>query len=245
MQCQAAYGERSDERTNSRNGYRGRRWDTRVGTIDLNVPKLREGSYFPAWLLVHRRRAEQALASVIAQAYVEGVSTRRVEDLVEAMGIAGISRSEVSRLAGELDAKVAEFRERPLDTGPYRYLWIDALTQKVREGGRVVNVSAVVATAVNVEGRREIVGFDIVTTESTDGVDRVPAFPGRPRPVRGRAGHLRRPRRHQSRHRGGAGRGVVAALPNPLHGQPGHEGPEGELADDRHPGALDLRAARP
>jgi transposase-like protein len=167
MLCQAGYGERTEERVNSRNGYRDRRWDTRVGTIDLNVPKLREGSYFPAWLLTHRRRAEQALASVIAQAYVEGVSTRRVEDLVEAMGIAGISRSEVSRLAAELDAKVAEFRERPLDAGPYRYLWIDALTQKVREGGRVVNVSAVVATAVNVEGRREIVGFDIVTTEST------------------------------------------------------------------------------
>ena len=91
MQCQAGYGERSEERTNSRNGYRERRWDTRVGTIDLKVPKLREGSYFPAWLLVHRRRAEQALASVVAQAYVEGVSTRRVEDLVEAMGIAGIS----------------------------------------------------------------------------------------------------------------------------------------------------------
>jgi putative transposase len=167
MQCQAGYGERTDERVNSRNGYRDRRWDTRVGTIDLNVPKLREGSYFPAWLLTHRRRAEQALASVVAPAYVEGVSTRRVEDLVEAMGIAGISPSQVSRLAGELDAKVAEFRERPLDAGPYRYLWIDALTQKVREGGRVVNVSAVVATAVNVEGRREIVGFDIVTTEST------------------------------------------------------------------------------
>jgi len=167
MRCQAAYGERSEERTNSRNGYRDRRWDTRVGSIDLAVPKLREGSYYPAWLLTHRRRAEQALASVIAQAYVEGVSTRRVDDLVKAMGIEGISRSEVSRLAGELDAKVAEFRERPLDAGPYRYLWIDALTQKVREGGRVLNVSAVIATAVNVEGRREIVGFDIVTTEST------------------------------------------------------------------------------
>ncbi len=167
MLCQADYGERSEERVNSRNGYRERRWDTRVGTIDLNIPKLREGSYFPAWLLTHRRRAEQALASVVAQAYVEGVSTRRVEDLVEALGIAGISKSEVSRLAGELDAKVAEFRTRPLDAGPYRYLWIDALTQKVREGGRVLNVSAVIATAVNVEGRREIVGFDIVTTEST------------------------------------------------------------------------------
>jgi transposase-like protein len=167
MLCQAAYGERSDERVNSRNGYRGRRWDTRAGTIDLAVPKLREGSYFPAWLLTHRRRAEQALASVVAQAYVEGVSTRRVDDLVEAMGIAGISPSQVSRLAGELDVKVAEFRERPLGAGPYRYLWIDALTQKVREAGRVVNVSAVIATAVNGEGRREIAGFDIVTSEDT------------------------------------------------------------------------------
>lgn len=165
--CHAGYGERTDERVNSRNGYRDRRWDTRVGTIDLAVPKLREGSYFPDWLLRHRRRSEQALASVVAQAYVEGVSTRRVDDLVKAMGIEGISKSEVSRLAAELDAKVAEFRERPLDAGPYRYVWIDALTQKVREAGRVVNVSAVIATAVNNEGRREIIGFDIVTAEST------------------------------------------------------------------------------
>ena len=147
----------------------------------LQIPKLREGSYFPQWLLVHRRRAEQALASVVAQAYVEGVSTRRVDDLVEAMGIAGISASEVSRLASTLDDKVAEFRNRPLESGPYRYLWIDALTQKVREGGRVVNVSAVIATAVNVEGRREIVGFDIVTTESTTAqrTDGVRVFDGR------------------------------------------------------------------
>ena len=169
MQCQAGYGERTDERVNSRNGYRDRRWDTRAGTIELAVPKLREGTYYPAWLLTHRRRAEQALASVVAQAYIEGVSTRRVDDLVKAMGIEGISRSEVSRLAGELDGKVDEFRQRPLDEGPYRYLWIDALTQKVREGGRVVNVSAVVATAVNIEGRREIVGFEIITSETTAG----------------------------------------------------------------------------
>ena len=165
--CGAAFNERSDERVNSRNGYRTRDWDTRVGTIDLAVPKLREGTYYPDWLLVPRRRAEQALVTVIGQAYVEGVSTRRVDDLVKAMGIDGISSSQVSRMAAELDAKVTEFRERPLDRGPYRYLWIDALTQKVREGGRVVNVSAVIATAVNVEGRREIVGFDIVTTEDT------------------------------------------------------------------------------
>ena len=166
-QCGAALGERSEERVNSRNGYRTRDWDTRVGTIDLAVPKLREGTYYPDWLLVPRRRAEQALVTVIGQAYIEGVSTRRVDDLVKAMGIDGISSSQVSRMAAELDAKVTEFRERPLDAGPYRYLWIDALTQKVREGGRVVNVSAVIATAVNVEGRREIIGFDIVTTEDT------------------------------------------------------------------------------
>ena len=167
--CGAAMNERSDERVNVRNGYRNRDWDTRVGTIDLAIPKLREGTYYPEWLLVPRRRAEQALVAVIAQAYVEGVSTRRVDDLVKAMGIEGISSSQVSRMAAELDAKVTEFRERPLDAGPYRYLWIDALTQKVREGGRVVNVSAVIATAVNVEGRREIIGFDIVTTEDTAG----------------------------------------------------------------------------
>ena len=165
--CGAGYNERTEERVNSRNGYRVRDWDTRVGSIDLSIPKLRAGSYRPDWLLVPRRRAEQALVAVIGQAYVEGVSTRRVDDLVKAMGIDGISASEVSRMAASLDTKVAEFRDRPLESGPYRYLWIDALTQRVREGGRVVNVSAVIATSVNAEGRREIVGFDIVTTEDT------------------------------------------------------------------------------
>jgi len=168
MQCNAGYGERTDERENSRNGYRTRPWDTRVGTIaELAVPKLRRGVYSPEFLLQPRRRAEQALVAVICQAYVAGVSTRRVDDLVKAMGIEGMSKSEVSRLAAELDGIVAEFRERPLDQGPYRYLWIDALTQRVREGGRVVNVSAVIATAANAEGQREVVGFDIATTEAT------------------------------------------------------------------------------
>jgi len=168
-QCNAGYGERTDERENFRNGYRLRPWDTRVGTIEkLAVPKLRQGVYSPEFLLQPRRRAEQALVAVICQAYVAGVSTRRVDDLVKALGIEGISKSEVSRLAAEFDAVVAEFRKRPLDQGPYRYLWIDALTQRVREGGRVVNVSVVIATAVNADGQREIVGFDIVTTEDTD-----------------------------------------------------------------------------
>ena len=167
MQCGAAYRERTEERENSRNGYRMRPWDTRVGSVELAVPKLRRGVYSPEFLLQPRRRAEKALMAVVCQAYVEGVSTRRVDDLVKAMGIEGISKSEVSRMAQELDVKVAEFRERPLDRGPYRYLWIDAVTQRVREGGRVVNVSVVIATATNAEGHREIVGFDIVTTEDT------------------------------------------------------------------------------
>ena len=167
-QCGAAYNERTEDRENTRNGYRTRPWDTRVGTIELRVPKLRSGVYSPEFLLSPRRRAEQALVAVICQAYVEGVSTRRVDDLVKAMGIEGISKSEVSRLAAELDERVAEFRGRPLESGPYRYCWIDALTQRVREGGRVVNVSAVIATAVNAEAKREIVGFDVVTTEDTD-----------------------------------------------------------------------------
>lgn len=119
--CGAGLGERSEDRVNSRNGYRPRGWDTRVGSVELAVPKLREGSYFPDWLLVPRRRGEQALVAVVCQAYVEGVSTRRLDDLVKAMGIEGISRSQVSRMATELDAKVAEFRNRPLgDAGPYR-----------------------------------------------------------------------------------------------------------------------------
>jgi putative transposase len=169
MQCGAGYNERSEERENSRNGYRTRPWDTRVGSIELSVPKLRRGVYSQEFLLTPRRRAEKALMAVICQAYVEGVSTRRVDDLVKAMGMEGISKSEVSRIAVELDQKVREFRERLLDQGPYRYLWVDALTQRVREGGRVVNVSLVVATVVNREGRREIAGFDIITTEDTAG----------------------------------------------------------------------------
>jgi putative transposase len=167
MQCGAAYGEKTPERENSRNGYRLRPWDTRVGSIELAVPKLRRGVYSPEFLLQPRRRAEQALVAVICAAYVEGVSTRRVDDLVKAMGIDGISKSEVSRMAAALDQVVNEFKERPLSEGPYRYVWIDALTQRVREGGRVVNVSAVIATAVNAEGRREIIGFEIATTEDT------------------------------------------------------------------------------
>ena len=132
--------------------------------MELHIPKLREGSYFPS-LLEPRRRSERALLAVIQQAYVEGVSTRRVDDLVKALGCEGISKSQVSRICQELDVVVDGFLGRPLDGGPCPYLWLDALTQKVREDGRIVNVSVVVATAVNGEGKREIIGMDVGTSE--------------------------------------------------------------------------------
>ncbi len=164
--CGAAYGERSDDRINSRNGYRERDFDTRVGTMDLKVPKLRSGSYFPDWLLENRRRAERALVAVIAECYVKGVSTRRVDGLVKTLGIEGISSSQVSRMAKSLDEQVTAFRTRPLDEHPYPYVWVDALAIRVREGGRVVRVAVVVATSVNAEGRREILGLDVFTEET-------------------------------------------------------------------------------
>lgn len=160
----AEHGERNPDRLTHRNGYRSRAWDTRVGTMELRIPKLREGSYFPS-LLEPRRRSERALLAVIQQAYVEGVSTRRVDDLVKALGCDGISKSQVSRICMELDGVVNSFLGRPLDEGPYCYMWLDALSQKVREEGRIVNVSVAVATAVNVEGKREIVGMDVGTSE--------------------------------------------------------------------------------
>jgi transposase-like protein len=163
--CGAGYGERSPERVNRRNGYRGRDWDTRAGSIELAVPKLREGSYFPDWLLERRRRAEQALVAVIADAYLAGVSTRRVEKLVRQLGIERMSRSQVSRLAQSLDAIVEDFRTRPLDGGPYPYLTLDALVVKCREGGRTVNVCVVHAVGVNRDGFRESLGLDVVTAE--------------------------------------------------------------------------------
>jgi transposase-like protein len=163
--CGAEYGARSPERTNSRNGYRGRRWDTRAGSIELAIPKLRTGSYFPEWLLERRRRAEQALVQVVAECYVRGVSTRRVDGLVRTLGIESLSKTQVSAMAKSLDATVDAFRNRPIDSGPYRYLWIDALVQKCREGGRVVNVALICATAVNRDGQREILGMDVITAE--------------------------------------------------------------------------------
>jgi len=163
--CGAGYGERSDDRENVRNGYRSRAWDTRVGTMEVAIPKLRTGSYFPDWLLEPRRRAEKALVAVVAECYVRGVSTRRVDGLVKTLGIESMSKSQVSALCKSLDPIVESFRNRPLDAGPYRYVWIDALVVKCREDGRIANVCAVLATAVNANGQREILGLDVVTQE--------------------------------------------------------------------------------
>ncbi|GII13266.1 IS256 family transposase [Planomonospora parontospora subsp. parontospora] len=167
--CGAAYGERSDQRANRRNGYRTRGWDTRAGTVELAIPKLRSGTYFPDWLLQRRRRAEQALISVVATSYLLGVSTRRVDKLIEQLGVQHISKSQVSEMAKMLDGQVEAFRTRPLDGGPYAFLWLDALTQKVREDGRTVNVHVLVATAVNADGRREILGLEVSSAEDGAG----------------------------------------------------------------------------
>jgi putative transposase len=167
--CGAPYGERSAERTNSRNGYRARDFDTRVGTMEVAVPKLRASSYFPDWLLERRRRAEAAMVTVVATCYLLGVSTRRMEKLVETLGITRLSKSQVSVMARELDEQVESFRSRPLDAGPYTFVAADALTMKVREGGRVVNTHVLIATGVNADGHREILGLDICSAEDGAG----------------------------------------------------------------------------
>src|SRR3954454_23527788 len=167
--CGAEYGVRSAERTNSRNGYRVREFDTRAGTVDVAIPKLRSGSYFPDWLLERRRRAERALTTVVATCYLLGVSTRRMERLVESLGITRLSKSQVSEMARDLDEQVAQFRSRPLDAGPYTFVAADALVLKVREGGRVVGVHALVATGVNADGHREILGLQVSSAEDGAG----------------------------------------------------------------------------
>ena len=167
--CGASYRTVAEGRVNRRNGYRHRDFDTRAGTIDVAIPKLRAGSYFPDWLLERRRRAEAALTTVVATCYLLGVSTRRMNTLVQTLGITGLSKSQVSQMATELDEQVTQFRTRPLDAGPYTFLAADALTMRVREGGRVVKVACLVATVVNVEGYREILGLQVTSTEDGAG----------------------------------------------------------------------------
>jgi putative transposase len=163
-QIGAEHSERTLDRVTHRNGYRRRDWDTRAGTIELAIPRVRQGSYLPS-ILEPRRRAERALTAVVAQCYVEGVSTRRVDDIARAMGLEGISKSQVSRMCAELDEVVAAWRNRPLDAGPYAFVWLDALVVKVREGGRVANTAALVATGVNADGHREVLGLDVGAAE--------------------------------------------------------------------------------
>ena len=160
----AAYGEKAPERLAQRNGYRERSWETRAGTVELRIPKLRKGSYFPGFL-EPRRMAEKALTAVVQEAYVQGVSTRSVDDLVQAMGMTGISKSQVSRLCAEIDEKVKAFLHRPIE-GDWPYLWIDATYVKVRQNGRIVSVAVIVAVGVNGDGRREILGLDIGPSEA-------------------------------------------------------------------------------
>jgi putative transposase len=168
--CGAEYGTSTPERTNRRNGYRHRDFDTRAGTLDVAVPKLRQGSYFPEWLLERRKRAERALTSVVATCYLLGVSTRRMDKLVQSLGITTLSKSQVSEMAKDLDGHVEEFRTRRLeDAGPFTFVAADALVLKVREGGRVVPVHALVATGVNADGHREILGIQVTTSEDGAG----------------------------------------------------------------------------
>ncbi len=160
----AGHGERTPDRINHRNSYRDRVWETRAGTVELKIPKLRKGSYFPGFL-EPRRMSEKALTAVIQEAYNQGVSTRSVDDLVQAMGMSGISKSQVSRLCMEIDDKIRSFLERPLE-GDWPYLWLDATYMKVREAGRIVSVAVIVAVAVNDQGRREVLGMAIGASEA-------------------------------------------------------------------------------
>ena len=163
----AEWGKPSPDRLAQRNGYRHRDLDTRAGTIDVAIPKLRQGTYFPEWLLERRKRAEAALVTVVADCYLAGVSTRRMDKLVKTLGIHSLSKSQVSRMAAELDVQVDQFRHRPLgDAGPFTFVAADALTMKVREGGRVINAVVLVATGVNADGRREVLGLRVATSET-------------------------------------------------------------------------------
>ena len=206
--CGAGFGERSDDRTNHRNGYRDRRWETRAGTVDLKIPKLRKGTYLPAFL-EPRRAAEKALVAVIQEAYVHGVSTRAVDDLVKAMGMSGISKSQVSRLCKDTDARVKAFLERPIE-GDWPFVWLDATYLKARQHGRIVSVAGIVAVGANTEGRREILGLAIGPSE-------VPVCRAIGPKIRHDGPDLRPYRRG-----GSVGQGTrrhLTAMPGPLHAQ--------------------------
>ena len=235
--CGARHNERSPDRENQRNGYRPRQWDTRAGTIGLNIPKLRKGSYFPTFL-EPRRTAEKALMAVVQEAYIHGVSTRAVDDLVRAMGLTGTSKSQVSRLCEETDERVQAFLNRPLEED-WPFLWLDATYVKLREGGRIVSMAVIVAVAVNTDGRREILGDHGDALGGVRGENdppdrflipltllvRLPALTHPPRPAGRAAGDQRRPRGTESCRTQGSRR-RLAALPRAFPAQPA--GPRGQ-----------------
>ena len=219
--CDAGYGERSTERTNSRNGYRHRQFE----------------------LLERRKRAERALTTVVATCYLLGVSTRRMDKLVETLGITSLSKSQASMMAKELDTAVESFRTRPLDAGPYTFVAADALVLKVREQGRVVNGHALMAVGVNAEGHREILGVDFSTAEDGAGWLTFWRSLTARGPVRSQAGHQRRPRRVGRRDRRDSSRSGLAALQNPLHDQPDGQDAEEFMAVGAHTVAFGVRPA--
>ena len=235
--------QRTKERKTYRNGYRKRRWDTRVGTVQLKIPKLRKGSYFPS-LLEPRRRAERALLSVIQEAYVQGVSTRKVDELVKSLGLEGISKSEVSRICEELDEVVERFRNRPL-TSEYPYVWLDAKVVKVRQDGRVVPMAAVVAIGVRATGEREVLGFDVWVAESYEfWLEFLRSLVARG--LKGvRLVDLGRAWRPEACPVGGAGRGELAAVPGALHAGSALTSTQARPGRGDGVGADDLRPTRP
>ena len=231
----AEHGERTPERINHRNGYRDRPWETRAGTVDLKVPKLRKGSYFPGFL-EPRRTAEKALTAVIQEAYIQGVSTRSVDELVQAMGMSGISKSQVSRLCGEIDDKIKSFLDRPLE-GDWPYLWLDATYVKVREAGRIVPGRGHRGRRGQRPGPARAARHGDRRVRGRDLLDRVPALPDPARPARRAAGDLRRPQGPEGRHHPDPRR-HLAALPRALHAQPAgpcrQAGPARRLRLRRH-----------
>ena len=237
--------QRTETRSGQRNGYRPRTLSTTAGDVELQIPRLRAGSFFPS-LLERRRRVDQSLFAVMMEAYLHGTSTRKVDDLVKALGAdTGISKSEVSRICADLDTEVAAFRDRSLAGQPFPYVFLDATYCKARVDHRVVSQAVVVATGVAADGHREVLGFDVGDSEDGAFWTAFLRVAEDPRADRGAAGHLRRPRRADDRHRRGPARRGLATVPGPLPAQRPGPGPEGLGGDGRRGDPHHLRPARP